>query len=50
MDIVDKIAALPTAPGDKPLQPVVMLKVHRVEKLPAAAPAAPPAKPSEEKK
>ncbi len=40
MDVVDKISALKRDPNDKPLEPVVMLKVHRVDQLPgAAAPA-----------
>ncbi|OGC92119.1 MAG: hypothetical protein A2W25_17310 [candidate division Zixibacteria bacterium RBG_16_53_22] len=36
MDIVDKISAVKTGPGDKPLEPVVMLKLTRVDKVPAA--------------
>lgn len=40
MDVVDKIAAVKTDQGAKPLQPVVMIKVHRVNQLPSAAPPA----------
>lgn len=50
MDVADKIATVQTGPGDKPIQPVIMLKVYRVDKLPSAAPAAPAMKSSEEKK
>jgi len=36
MDVVDKIAKVKTGPNDRPLEPVVMLKVRRVDKLPVA--------------
>jgi peptidyl-prolyl cis-trans isomerase B (cyclophilin B) len=35
MDVVDQIAAVQKDQNDKPLQPVVMTKVHRVNELPA---------------
>lgn len=36
MDVVDKISGVKTGPGDKPLEPVVMQKLRRVDKIPAA--------------
>jgi cyclophilin family peptidyl-prolyl cis-trans isomerase len=34
MDVVNKIAAVPVGAGDKPTQPVTMIKLSRVDKLP----------------
>jgi hypothetical protein len=39
MDVVDKISGVRTGPGDKPLEPVVMTKLKRVDKVPSAAKA-----------
>jgi peptidyl-prolyl cis-trans isomerase B (cyclophilin B) len=52
MDVVDKIAAVQRDRNDKPLQPVVMTKVHRVNQLPSSEVKAAPAeqKTSEMKK
>jgi peptidyl-prolyl cis-trans isomerase B (cyclophilin B) len=41
MDVVDKIAQVSVGAGDKPIQPVIMLKLSRVDKVPAAPAAAP---------
>ena len=41
MDVVNKIAKVSVDANDKPLEPVVMQKLSRVEKLPAAQTAAP---------
>jgi len=46
MDVVDKIAKVQTGQKDRPLEPVVMIKLQRVEKIPAAAEKAAPAKES----
>ena len=46
MDVVDKIAKVQTGQKDRPLEPVVMMKLQRVEKIPAAAEKAAPAKES----
>jgi cyclophilin family peptidyl-prolyl cis-trans isomerase len=44
MDVVDKIAKVSVDSGDKPVTPVVMQKLSRVDKVPTAAPAAAPKK------
>lgn len=49
MDVVDKISKVKTDPSEKPIEPVVMLKVLRVDKLPAAVVAPTPA-PAPDKK
>jgi cyclophilin family peptidyl-prolyl cis-trans isomerase len=50
MDVVDKISAVKTGPGDKPLEPVVMQKVQRVDKVPASAEMAAPVKDASKEK
>jgi cyclophilin family peptidyl-prolyl cis-trans isomerase len=47
MDVVDKIAAAKVGPGDKPIEPVIMLKIQRVDKIPGAAEKAKSEKPAE---
>jgi peptidyl-prolyl cis-trans isomerase B (cyclophilin B) len=47
MDVVDKIAAVKTGPGDKPVEPVVMTKLHRVDQLPSDAKIVPVTKATE---
>jgi cyclophilin family peptidyl-prolyl cis-trans isomerase len=37
MDVVDKIAAVKTGPNDKPIEPVVMTKLQRVDQIPTGA-------------
>jgi len=37
MDVVDEISGVKTGPGDKPLEPVVMTKLKRVDKVPSPA-------------
>ncbi len=43
MDVVDEIATVKRDQNDKPLQPVVMTKVHRVDQLPSDEAKAAPA-------
>jgi peptidyl-prolyl cis-trans isomerase B (cyclophilin B) len=43
MDVVDEIATVKRDQNDKPLQPVVMTKVHRVDQLPSDKAKAAPA-------
>jgi peptidyl-prolyl cis-trans isomerase B (cyclophilin B) len=37
MDVVDKIAVVKTGPNDKPIEPVVMTKLQRVDQIPTGA-------------
>jgi peptidyl-prolyl cis-trans isomerase B (cyclophilin B) len=50
MDVVDEISGVKTGPGDKPLDPVVMVKLTVLEKVPASAEKTAPAKDASEKK